>query len=234
MRRIVSFDSPRIKSAIILAAGRGSRMRELTDNCPKPLLNVNGKCLIDFHIEALLAAGISSIVINCAYLKEQIVAHVQAYIQQGYNIQFSIEGDALETAGGIKKAWNLLEDEQVLVVNADIWTDVDYRQLIATVTSLPVHLWLVDNPEHNPKGDFDIVNGLVADEPRYTFSGIGIYRKHVVADLKDGPLALAPVLRELIARAEVSGELLQGKWIDVGTPERLSKLNAELQIASNN
>lgn len=216
--------------AMILAAGRGERMRPLTDKIPKPLLMVAGKPLIQWHIEALLAAGIRDIVINHAWLGEQIEAQLGDGTQFGVRIQYSPEGaHALETGGGIFQALPLLQggegasqDDAFLVVNGDVVSDVDFRQLPTRIPGL-AHLLLVPNPEHHPQGDFVLNNGNVSNvgEPRLTFSGIGIYRPQLFAGCENGAFPLAPLLRQAMLRGEVSGQLHRGLWMDVGTEQRL-------------
>jgi MurNAc alpha-1-phosphate uridylyltransferase len=215
--------------AMILAAGRGERMRPLTDSCPKPLLKAGDKALIEYHIEALKRAGITELVINHAYLGEQIEAALGDGSAYEVSIKYSAEGEALETAGGIKKALRLLGREPFIVVNADVWTDFDFSTL-----QLPedkqVHLVLVNNPQHNPTGDFMLgADGLVKAQgvQRLTFSGIGIYAPAFFADLPAGrAAALAPLLRDGMLNDLVSGEHYQGQWMDVGSPERLMQLDA--------
>lgn len=212
--------------AMILAAGRGERMRPLTDSLPKSLLEVNGKPLIVHHLQALARAGYTECVINLSWLGEQIQAVVGDGGQFGLAIGYSEEADALETAGGIVQALNRL-GEQFVVVNADILTDYDFRQLVPG--SSEAHLVLAPNPAHNPQGDFGLQDSRVhnAGEPRYTFTGIARYRRSFFTALKPGQRALAPLLREAADRDQVSGELYRGVWHDVGSPERLDALNRE-------
>lgn len=217
--------------AMILAAGRGERMRPLTDHTPKPLLMVAGKPLIQWHIETLQAAGFHDIVINHAWLGEQIEAQLGDGSQFDVSIHYSPEGEhALETGGGIFQALPLLrtenaqtEDDAFLVVNGDVLTDLDFRQLPARINGL-AHLLLVPNPKHHPQGDFVLKDGKVFDtgEPRLTFSGIGIYRPQLFAGCEKGAFPLAPLLRMAMQSGEVSGQLHQGRWLDVGTEERLA------------
>jgi len=211
---------------MILAAGRGKRMAPLTDHCPKPLLQVAGKSLLEHHILALKAAGFKEFVINVAYLGDQIKAEIGSGEQWGVNIEYSDEGgNALETGGGIHKALPLLGDSHFLVVNADVWADFPYAQLRAK-TEKNIHLVLVENPSHNKKGDFNLLgNELVAGGGgSYTYSGIGVFSPSVFANEKAGVFPLAPIIREEILRNEVSGQLHLGLWVDVGTPERLASL----------
>jgi len=224
--------------AMILAAGRGERMRPLTDHTPKPLLAVGGKPLIVWHIERLRDAGFTELVINHAHLGEQIEAVLGTGRAFGVEIAYSPEpGGALETAGGIRHALPLLGDLPFLVVNGDIWCDWDFRRAPAILidTNRQAHLVLIPNPLHNLKGDFALDHGRILNNathaaPRQTFSGIGIYHPQLFADLPDHtPAKLAPVLRQHADRGFVSGELHTGEWIDVGTPERLRELDLRLR-----
>lgn len=223
--------------AIILAAGRGERMRPLTEKIPKSLLEVGGKPLIVSHIEKLAAAGFTQIVINHAHLGAQIEARLGAGARYGVNIVYSREAQALETAGGIANALPLLDSASFAAVNADVFSDYDYAELAAAVQRLAspggvAHLVLVDNPDHNPDGDFALCGRQVAlDGPRLTFSGIAAYRGEMFAAIARGHSApLAPLLRGQIALQRVSGEHYRGRWRDVGTPERLAALNCELAV----
>jgi MurNAc alpha-1-phosphate uridylyltransferase len=219
--------------AMILAAGRGERMRPLTDNTPKPLLMAGGKRLIEYHIEALAAAGIRELVINHAHLGEQIEQALGSGKRYGVTIQYSAEGQgrALETGGGIYKALPLLGDEPFIVVNGDVWTDYRFDSLLPREVAL-AHLVLVNNPPHNPNGDFYLqANHKVASEgsPKLTFSGIGIYHPQLFAACQSGAFPLAPLLRTAMAEGRVSGEHYHGQWQDIGTPERLQALDQALR-----
>lgn len=218
--------------AIILAAGRGERMRPLTDLIPKPLLKVAGKMLIEYHLEKLSQCGIREIVINHAWLGAKIEQALGSGAQYGVSLHYSAEGEqALETAGGIVKVLSWLGDEPFLAVNADIFTDFDFSRLPGHLDSL-AHLVLVDNPEHHPQGDFvlnDSGKVQAGENHRLTFSGIGVYSPALFRHLSPGVQALAPVLREAMARGEVTGEYYQGMWQDIGTPERLKLLNETMQ-----
>ena len=209
---------------MILAAGRGERMRPLTDKTPKPLLEVRGEPLILRHLEALVRAGFTEIVVNLSWLGEQIRARLGDGSEFGVSIAYSEEPQALETAGGIRQALPLLSDRFV-VVNADVFTTYDFARL--RDFDAPAHLVLVDNPEHNRGGDFSLADGLVGNhgDPLYTFSGIACYRRQFFDGVEPGKLALAPLLRAAADRGEVSGELFDGEWTDIGTPERLDELN---------
>jgi N-acetyl-alpha-D-muramate 1-phosphate uridylyltransferase len=213
--------------AMILAAGRGARMRPLTDHTPKPLLEVGGKPLIVWHIERLAQAGITELVINHAYLGQQIEDRLGDGTQWHVHIQYSAEQTALETAGGIAKALPLLGDESFLVVNGDVFTDIDYA-----ATSLPVgklaHLVMVDNPQQHAEGDFALQDGLVkqAADNRLTFSGIGVYHPDLFKSVQSGEAAkLAPLLISAMQQGLVSGQHHTGVWHDIGTPERLAQLD---------
>lgn len=215
--------------AMILAAGRGERMRPLTDACPKPLLKVGDKSLIEHLIEALVAADIRDIVVNHAHFGEQIVARLADGTRYGAHIRYSDESTgALETGGGIFKALQILDSDPFLVVNGDIWTDYPFAQLPRRLDGL-AHLVLVDNPAHHLKGDFVLRSPhVVADgEPKLTFSGIGVYARALFADCQPGKFQLAPLLRAAMARQAVTGEHFRGRWSDVGTPERLHDINRE-------
>ncbi|GAA4344437.1 N-acetylmuramate alpha-1-phosphate uridylyltransferase MurU [Kangiella taiwanensis] len=218
--------------AMILAAGRGERMRPLTDRHPKPLLKVDGKALIEWHIEALKEAGIKDILINTSWLGDQIPEYLGDGAYWGVELTFSHEPKALETAGGIRKALEFFDGEPFIVVNGDVWTDFSYKGLLKQPSKL-AHIVMVPNPDHNPEGDFHLRDdGLVIAEgdSKYTFSGVGVYRPEVFEDLPgDEAYPLAPVLKELMVEAEVTGELFNGRWHDIGTPERLEALNLSFQ-----
>lgn len=214
--------------AMILAAGRGERMRPLTDHTPKPLLQAAGKPLIEHTIERLVAAGFNDIVINHAHLGLQIEDRLGSGNQLGANISYSPEGEqALETAGGIINALHLLGDEVFLVVNGDVATDFPFAELKNQVVDL-AHLVLVDNPEHHPEGDFSLDKSgwVVANSTKqFTFSGIGLYRPELFRGIPADPCKLGPLLRQAIADGRVSGQKMNGFWMDIGTPERLQELD---------
>ena len=213
-------------TAMILAAGLGSRMRPLTDHTPKPLLEVGGKPLIVWHIEQLKKAGFKNIVINVAYLGQQIIDYLGDGSKYALNIVFSDEQDegALETAGGIVKALPLLSDT-FLVVNGDIWTDYDYVKDFKLPNDNLAHLILVENPEHNLKGDFL----LTGAELKYTFSGIGYYAKRLFQGLNYGKSPLAPLLFDGMDKQKITTEYHAGEWHDIGTPSRLESLDKILK-----
>ena len=215
--------------AMILAAGRGERMRPLTDRTPKPLLEIAGKPLIQYHIEALRAAGIHDLVINLAHLGEQIRARLGDGAGLDVHIQYSQEPEgALETGGGIHQALPLFGAAPFIVVNGDVWTDYPFAQLRARDLDL-AHLVMVPNPVQHPMGDFALRDARLREQgqPRYTFSGIGLYRAELFAACAPGRFALAPLLRAAMARGRVSGELYEGVWSDVGTPQRWHELNEQ-------
>lgn len=218
--------------AMILAAGRGERMRPLTDHTPKPLLRVGGKALIEYHIIALAAAGFEEIVINHAHLGQQIEAALGDGSRYQVRLRYSPEGQALETGGGIFRALPLLGEEPFVVVNGDVWCDYPLAQLRRPLQGL-AHLVLIDNPPHHPHGDFHLVGARVESEgePRLTFSGIGLYHPALFAGCQAGAFPLAPLLRQAMALGKVSGEHYRGRWIDVGTPQRLHELDAWLTAA---
>lgn len=217
--------------AMILAAGRGERMRPLTDGTPKPLLRAGSKCLIEYLIESLAAAGFVQLVINHAYLGKQIEQTLGSGERHGVRIRYSPEGSGgLETGGGIFQALPLLGKESFLVVNGDIWTDYPFARARQAPETL-AHLILVKNPSHYPQGDFALMGDRVMAEggSKLTFSGIGIYRPELFSGCRPGRFPLAPLLREAIGRNQVSGEYYPGPWRDVGTPHRLQCLAQELK-----
>ena len=230
--------------AMILAAGQGTRMRPLTDHMPKPLLEVGGKPLIVWHIEALVQAGITELVINTAWQGEKLTAALGDGSQFGASICWSPEGEPLETAGGLIKALPLLGDDPFVVVNGDIWLRYalgTLRERFASMTQL-AHLVLVDNPAHNPWGDFaldaDCVTAATTlcvandGESRFTFAGLSVLHPQLLVGLPQGKRALAPLLRDAIAAGKTSGEYFSGPWVDVGTPERLTELDQKIRAGS--
>ena len=222
-------------NAIILAAGRGERMRPLTDNLPKSLLSVGGKPLIVWHVEKLAAAGFARIVINHAHLGAQIEAALGDGARFGAAIDYSREAEALETAGGIARALPLLGAAPFAAVNADVFTDYDYARLAQAVDRLrqnefAAHLVMVDNPDHNADGDFALLEErVVLEGALLTFSGIAAYRPAMFGSIGHGAKAkLAPLLRVEIAAGQVNGEHFRGRWRDIGTPARFAAINREL------
>jgi MurNAc alpha-1-phosphate uridylyltransferase len=220
---------------MILAAGRGERMRPLTDRTPKPLLPVAGKPLIIWHLERLARGGFHEVVINHAHLGDQIEALLGDGDAWNVSIRYSAEPQgALETAGGIANALPLLGNAPFLVINGDIFCDWNVgRARDALAPDKLAHLILVGNPSHHPDGDFSLDDGKVsAGMTKLTFSGIGVYRPELFADIARGtPAKLAPLLNDAIAAGQVSGEYHAGRWVDVGTPERLVALDIDLRHA---
>jgi MurNAc alpha-1-phosphate uridylyltransferase len=214
---------------MILAAGRGERMRPLTDMTPKPLLMVGGKPLIVWHIEALAAAGVRDIVINHAWLGAQIVTYLGRGDTWGVRLHYSPEGtQGLETGGGIVNALPLLGDAPFLVVNGDVFTDINYGSLIQAGLQEGVlaHLCLVKNPAHHPQGDFALTEqGLVVDHPALTFAGISLLSANLFHGYPVGSFPLAPLLRKAMQQGKVTGQQHSGLWVDVGTPQRLQYLD---------
>jgi N-acetyl-alpha-D-muramate 1-phosphate uridylyltransferase len=222
-------------NVMILAAGRGERMRPLSDHTPKPLLQVGGRPLIEHHIKALAAAGLRELVINHAHLGGQIEAALRDGSRFGVHIRYSSEGTALGTGGGIRHALPLLGESPFLVVNGDIWCDYPFAR--ATLgAGLLAHLVLVDNPPHHPEGDFSLRDGRVGNgpAPRLTFSGIGVYHPDLFAGTPAGAFPLSPLLRRACDLGRVGGERYPGAWMDIGTPARLRALDILLRgVASD-
>ncbi|MCZ4305101.1 nucleotidyltransferase family protein [Zoogloeaceae bacterium G21618-S1] len=220
--------------AMILAAGRGERMRPLTDTCPKPLLAAGGVPLIVHHLRRLATAGIDQVVINHAHLGEMIEAALGDGSAFGVRIHYSPEPTALETAGGICQALPLLGEAPFLVVNGDVFCDLDFTALTERAGRLGAdlaHLVLIPNPPHHPTGDFHLhgARASLSDGERLTFSGIGLYHPDMFSPLISGqPAPLGPLLRQAIAAGRVSAERFDGLWMDIGTPERLTELNTLL------
>ncbi len=226
-------------NALVFAAGKGERMRPLTDTTPKPLLPVRGKPLIVWHLEKLAALGVHEVVINTSWLAHAFEPALGQGDRWGLRLHYSHEGpEPLETGGGMLHALPRLGDEPFLAVNADIWCDYDFARLPREPTGL-AHLVLVDNPPHNPEGDFALLDDgsmQPAGEQRLTFSGIGLYRpalfnnwRSVIgaaagAELEPPRFRLAPLLRAAMRAGQVTGEHHRGAWTDVGTPERLAAL----------
>lgn len=217
--------------ALLLAAGRGERMRPLTDTTPKPLLKAAGRALIEYHVERLAAAGITDLIVNHARMGEQIEAVLGDGRAYGVRIRYSAEGEQpLETGGGIRHALALLDSDPFLVVNADVYSDFPFVPLTMPAAS-HAHLVLVDNPAHNPDGDFSLTGQQVglAPVPRYTYSGIGLYRPALFAGAGAGAFPLTPLLQTAATQGRVTGQHYAGTWIDVGTPERLQQLDRRLR-----
>ena len=220
--------------AMILAAGKGERMRPLTLTTPKPLIRVGGIPLIEYHLRALARAGFTEIVINHAWLGQQIEDHLGDGSRFGVSIRFSPEGEPLETGGGIFRALPLLGDEAFVVVNGDIWTDYDFSALRRPLKGL-AHLVLVDNPEHHPDGDFILADGTVhvgqTPADNLTYSGIAVLHPRLFDGCTGGAFKLAPLLRAAMAEERVSGEHLKGHWVDVGTHERLAQVETLIEAS---
>jgi N-acetyl-alpha-D-muramate 1-phosphate uridylyltransferase len=212
--------------AMILAAGKGERLRPLTLHTPKPLVRVAGVPLIEYHLKALAAAGFREVVINHAWLGQQIEEHLGDGARFGLSLRYSAEGEPLETGGGIFRALPLLGEEPFLVVNGDIFTDYPFAELKRPLTG-QAHLVLVDNPAHHPVGDFRLDRGQVADaqagQPSLTYSGIAVLSPSLFAGCQPGAFKLAPLLRAAMAAAQVTGERFAGRWVDVGSHERLAE-----------
>jgi MurNAc alpha-1-phosphate uridylyltransferase len=221
---------------MLLAAGRGERMRPLTDATPKALLEAGGKPLVVRLIERLAAEGFAELVVNHAHLGAMIEAALGDGSRFGVRIRYSPERDALETAGGIANALAVLGSAPFLVVNADLHSDYPFGRLrSAPGADAHAHLVLVDNPPHHPAGDFALAGNRVANDgaAKLTFSGIGVYRPTLFRDVAPGTrAALGPLLRAAAADGRVSAERYAGRWVDVGTPERLARLDAELRRAA--
>ncbi|OTG86076.1 nucleotidyl transferase [Acinetobacter sp. ANC 4558] len=218
--------------AMILAAGLGNRMRPLTLHTPKPLLEVGGKPLIVWHIEKLKKCGITDIVINTAWLSDKLVAALGDGHQFGVNILWSHEGEGLETAGGIINALPLLGKEPFILINGDVWTSMDFSILCDVhLQDHLAHLVLVENPEQHPLGDFTLLNqkAYTFDQNQLgenlTFSGISVIHPQLFTDLENGKRPLAPLLKQAMQDGKILASKLQGEWVDVGTPERLTTLD---------
>ena len=228
-----------IDHALIFAAGRGERMRPLSDATPKPLLRVGGKALIEWHLERLAGAGVRDVVINTSHLAAQFPAVLGDGSRWDLRIAYSYEGpEPLETGGGMLRALPLLGAAPFIAVNGDIWTDFDFSTLPQSPEGL-AHLVLVDNPPHHPRGDFLLRGGLVEDDPedfsgtrasgaRLTFAGIGVYRPELLDGQVPGKYSIVPLLRAAMRTGRVSGEHFPGHWSDVGTQQRLADLDRAL------
>lgn len=213
--------------AMILAAGKGERMRPLTLHTPKPLIPVAGVPLIEYHLRALAQAGVTDVVINHAWLGDKIEAHLGDGARFGVHIVYSKESQPLETGGGIYQALPLLGHEPFIVVNGDVFTDYDFAELQKPLQDL-AHLVLINNPEHHLEGDFSLEDGrvLAPAADTLTYSGIAVLHPELFVDCQAGAFKLAPLLRQAIAQDQISGEHFNGCWIDVGTQERLAAAQA--------
>ncbi|HSP85771.1 MAG TPA: nucleotidyltransferase family protein [Psychrobacter sp.] len=229
-----------ITQAMILAAGKGTRLRPLTLETPKPLVEVGGQPLIIWHIKALKAAGITDITINVSWLADKLMDTLGDGVQFGVQLHWSLEADEpLETAGGIFKALQTgkLKNEPFILVNSDVWTTFDFSQLITYELGADqrAHLLLIDNPEHNEGGDFAVNNGLASEQAigevdKYTFAGISVVSPLLVDGLVSGQsAALGPLLRQAMIKFQVTAEIMPDNWIDVGTPERLEQVNTFIE-----
>ncbi len=221
---------------MILAAGRGARMKKLTDTLPKPLIRVHGKPMIEYHLEQLAGAGIRDVVINLGWLGEKIEAALGDGARFGLKIHYSREGwPALESGGGLLHALPLLGAAPFVVVNGDVYTDYPLARLVERARQLPdgtlAHLVLTANPPQNPRGDFVLEGGKVgnAEAGRLTFTGLSVHRPELLAGSTPGHFPILPLWREAAARGQISGELFSGRWSDVGTPERLAELEEQLE-----
>lgn len=223
--------------AMVLAAGRGERMRPLTLERPKPLLEVGGLPLIVHHLHALAMAGFRDVVVNLSWLGPQIRSALGDGSRYNVRLAYSDEGpEPLETGGGIFRALPLLGPAPFLVLNGDVWTDYPYAKLRESLRPADLaHLVLVPNPAHNPNGDFVLRAGRIVEEPgdRLTFSGVGVYRPELFAGCEDGIFKLAPLLRKAARDGRVSGEMHDGEWLDIGTPQRLAELDQRLRSGAD-
>ena len=220
--------------AMVLAAGRGERLRPITDTLPKPLVEVAGKPLIVYHLEALARAGVSDVVINLSWLGDKIRAALGDGARHGVRITYSEEGPVpLEAGGGIHRALPLLGAGPFLVVNADIWTDADFSRFLTLEASADARLLLAPNPPHHSRGDFGLEGDFVMerDADRFTYTGIGIYRPELFAGCAPGKFPLLPLLKRAIAARRLRGEVYRGEWLDIGSPDRLAWLDARERVA---
>ena len=229
-------------SVMILAAGKGTRMGALTEHIPKPLVKLSGHALIDWHLHALASSGFTQVVINTAYLSDVLVAHFDQAKQTGkfseLQIKLSVEDEPLETAGGIVQALPLIESDYFLLINADAWLDLDLQAFVLRAleqlkdTGGSAYLGLVDNPHHNPSGDFYLTDQgaveLLGERSGLTFSGCSVLKRDLFEGLEIGVRPLAPILKNVMGEGQCFGERLSGKWVDVGTPERLKDLTTAI------
>jgi MurNAc alpha-1-phosphate uridylyltransferase len=222
------------RNAMLLAAGRGERLRPITDTMPKPLVAVAGKPLIAYHLEALARAEIRSVVINLSWLGEKIRAALGDGSRYGVRIAYSEEGPVpLETGGGIHRALALLGPDPFLVVNSDVWTDMDFSRILTLEEGADARLLLAPNPPHHPRGDFGLEGDFVVEREadRFTYTGIGMYRPELFAGCAPGKFPLLPLLKRAIAARRLRGEVYRGEWLDIGSPERLAWLDARERAA---
>lgn len=219
---------------MLLAAGRGERLRPITDTLPKPLVEIAGKPLIAYHLEALVRAEVRDVVINLSWLGEKIRAALGDGSRYGVRIAYSEEGPVpLETGGGIHRALPLLGPEPFLVVNADVWTDMDFSRVAALDDGADARLMLAPNPSHHPRGDFGLDGDFVVEREadRFTYSGIGVYRPEFFEGCTPGKFPLLPLLKRAIAARRLRGEVYRGEWLDIGSPDRLAWLDARERAA---
>lgn len=215
--------------AMLLAAGRGERLRPITDTLPKPLVEVAGKPLIVYHLEALVRAGVRDVVINLSWLGEKIRRSLGDGSRFGVRIAYSEEGPVpLETGGGIHRALPLLAPGPFLVVNSDVWTDMDFSRFLTLPQDTDARLLLAANPPHHPRGDFGLEGDFVVEREgdRLTYTGIGVYRPELFEGCLPGKFPLLPLLKRAIAARRLRGEVYRGEWLDIGSPERLAWLDA--------
>ncbi|MCX7553515.1 nucleotidyltransferase family protein [Marinicella sp. S1101] len=221
--------------ALIFAAGRGERLKPLTDHTPKPLVNIKQKPLIQYHIEALMRAGVTEFIINASWLHQQIIEFINALTKKHrfrqINVQFSIEPNApLETGGGLLKALPMLGKEAFIVVNADVFTDFDFNQLKQPLDDAVAHLVMVTNPSHNPEGDFSLKDGVLKqkspNQKTYTYAGIGLYTPRILSPpFSSDTFSLTPHIKAAVDKQLITAHLHESQWHDVGTTERLNALN---------
>jgi MurNAc alpha-1-phosphate uridylyltransferase len=219
---------------MLLAAGRGERLRPITDTLPKPLVAIAGKPLIVYHLEALARAGIRDVVINLSWLGEKIRAALGDGARHGVRITYSEEGPVpLETGGGIHRALPLLGPDPFLVVNSDVWTDIDFNRVQSLDASADARLLLARNPPHHPRGDFGLDGELVVEREadRFTYTGIGVYRPELFVGCVAGKFPLLPLLKRAIAARRLRGEVYRGEWLDIGSPDRLAWLDGRERAA---
>jgi MurNAc alpha-1-phosphate uridylyltransferase len=218
--------------AMLLAAGRGERLRPLTERLPKPLVEAGGRALIDWHLERLAAAGLRDVVVNVSHLAEQVMRHVGDGKRYGLRVAWSREAEPLETAGGIANARALLGDAPFLLVNSDIYCEYDFSRLKdLSLENRLAHVVLVPNPDHHREGDFTLQAGMVGNgaAPRYTYAGVALMSPQIVSGVRSGDkVPLGPLLRQAAGELRLSGELFTGRWTDVGTLARLTELNTWL------
>ncbi len=222
---------------MVLAAGRGERLRPITDTLPKPLVPIAGKPLIAYHLEALARARIREVVINLSWLGEKIRTALGDGGRYGVSIAYSEEGPTpLETGGGIHRALALLGAEPFLVVNSDVWTDMDFSRVPTLDDGADAHLMLAPNPAHHPRGDFGLEGDFVVagEAERFTYTGIGMFRPQLFDGCAPGKFPLLPLLRRAIAARRLRGEVYRGEWLDIGSPDRLAQLDARERAARGN